>query len=192
MKIINMYITMMPLILSGIFNMIFVKSSLYKKYNYPIDNYIVLKDGKRLFGNNKTIIGFISMIVFSICFQVLWGLYCLNLMKLSNEWYNIFENTILNNVKIGFYVGFIYMLFELPNSFIKRRLGIQEGKTDIGLKGIIFFIVDQIDSLIGVFIFLKLYSNLNIYQYFEYLLLGGLTHIIINLILYIIKVRKNI
>ena len=75
--VLNMYITMLPLILSGIMNMVFVKKSkLYKKYNFPIDMHKTLKDGKRIFGDNKTAIGFISMIVFCIIIQVMYGAFC--------------------------------------------------------------------------------------------------------------------
>lgn len=179
-----MYNTMIPLILSGISNMLFTKTNFYHKYKWPIDNYKTLKDNKRIFGDNKTIIGFISMIIFSIIFQIIWGF----VSPIKSEWYLIVSNNIINNIIIGFLVGFIYMLFELPNSFMKRRLNIPDGKT----KNILSFVIDQIDSLIGVFLILKIFNNMSVYKYFCYLLLGGLTHIIINLILYNLKVRKNL
>jgi hypothetical protein len=50
----GMYITMMPVILAGIFNMIFVKTGFYKKRRTPIDGGHVYRDGKRIFGDNKT------------------------------------------------------------------------------------------------------------------------------------------
>ena len=189
--IVGLYITMLPLILSGIVNMLFVKTPIYKKYKIPIDcnkNWI---DGKRIFGDNKTFIGFISMIVFCIIFQILWG-YVGELCQLNsqNDWYLVYSNSIGYNVVSGFLVGLFYMLFELPNSFIKRRINIIPGKTDKGIKGIVFFVIDQIDSLIGVFLVLKLLSGIAWSKYFLYLLVGGLTHITINLMLWLWGIRQ--
>lgn len=187
------YVTMIPLILGGISNMIFTKSRLYKSNNYPIDGYKTLKDGKRIFGENKTIIGFVSMTLFIAVYQVIWGVTCRYIgIEHLNDWYIKNGNTLGTNIITGTATGIIYMIFELPNSFIKRRLDIQPGRTPCGKAGFVFFVIDQIDSLIGVFMFLAIYSEIGISQYFAYLSLGGLTHIIINLTLFKLKVRKNI
>lgn len=188
-----MYITMMPLILGGISNMILCKTKIYKRYNTPIDSNTNWIDGNRVFGDNKTVIGFISMIVFTVIFQVLWGTVSGELkVDTLNEWYNIHSNNVLYNIWIGALTGTVYMLCELPNSFIKRRLGIPSGKTINSKVGKLFFIVDQIDSLIGVFIILMIYGGITIHKYIAYIIIGGLTHITINIVLYLIKVRKNI
>ena len=178
--IIGMYITMIPLILGGIANMIFTKTKLYKDNKYPIDDYIVLRDNQRLFGDNKTIIGFISMIILTTIIQILCG--------------NIYRAINLDTYSdwIGSLIGTAYMLLELPNSFIKRRLKIPDGKTAEGIRGTIFLIYDQIDSLIGVFIVLKICSEISWLKVIGYILLGGVTHITINYVLHKLKVRKNI
>ena len=44
------------------------------------------------------------------------------------------ENTIGYNGIMGLLLGFAYAVFELPNSFIKRRVGITPGKTAEGFK----------------------------------------------------------
>ncbi len=191
--ILDIYITMLPLILGGILNMVFTKTDIYKRYKYPIDcnkNWI---DGKRIFGGNKTIIGFISMIVFCIITQIVWGYSC-EIMGISdrNSLYKIYENSFLFNLFVGFLFGFIYVLFELPNSFIKRRFNIVPGETDKGVKGFIFFIIDQIDSLIGVFLVLMYFNGMSVVDYFIYLIIGAITHIVINLILFVIKVRRHL
>ena len=84
------------------------------------------------------------------------------------------------------------MLCELPNSFIKRRLQIAPGRTGKGWIGIVFFLIDQIDSLVGVMLVLFLVADISLAKYFAYILLGALTHIAVNLLLYAIKVRRNI
>lgn len=173
--------------------MIFTKTSFYKKYKKPIDKGRVLKDGKRIFGDNKTWVGFISMIIFCIIFQLIWGILTLyTSLKTRNEMYVVFDNTLLFNILSGFLFGLAYMVCELPNSFIKRRLNIESGKTDKGLKGIVFFVIDQIDSLIGVFLVLMLLNRMTFLHFLLYLFVGAITHILVNLVLFKLKVRRNL
>ena len=140
--IFTMYITMMPVILAGVSNMVVVKQKWFKNIAKPMDNGKVLKDGKRILGNNKTWLGFFTMVVCSIITHLAWGLLC----KISdglyamNQLYLYYDNTLLYNLLVGAVMGVAYMLFELPNSFIKRRLEIPDGKTERGVKGKIFFV----------------------------------------------------
>lgn len=191
--ILNMYITTFSIILSGILNMIFTKTNFYKKFKKPIDGGKNMKDGKRIFGNNKTWIGFISMSIICMFCQLIWGFIC-NICNLvsRNELYILYDNNLKFNLIVGFCFGFIYMLFELPNSFIKRRFNIEPGKTIRGFKGFFFFIFDQVDSLIGVFLLLYYLSSLTLGEYLNYIILGGITHIIINFILYKLNIRRNL
>lgn len=192
--ILKMYVTLMPVILAGILNMIFTKTSIYNKLRSPIDGGKKLKDGQDIFGKNKTWIGFFSMIIFGIISQVIWGYLCGTISFLQDKNYIYYNtaNTLINNIIIGAMLGFAYVICELPNSFIKRRIKITPGKTEKGLIGKLFFVIDQIDSIIGVTIVLSFWYKMPMYQFFLFILLGGLTHIVVNLILYSIKIRKNI
>ena len=77
MLILKMYITIIPVILAGIMNMLFVKTRLYSQINRPMDGGKTLRDGKRLFGDNKTWAGFFGMVLSSALAQLLWGFVCL-------------------------------------------------------------------------------------------------------------------
>lgn len=125
--------------MAGIANMIFCKSKYLKKLQKPIDA------GSNIFGNNKTYKGFLGYIIFNILFQVILGIIIPN-----NLIYKYLDNNVLNNIFLGFTFGVVYAIFELPNSFIKRRLNIAPGKQAIGYKKYIFIILDQIDSVIGL------------------------------------------
>ena len=192
--IFTMYITMMPVILAGVSNMVVVKQKWFKNIAKPMDNGKVLKDGKRILGNNKTWLGFFTMVVCSIITHLAWGLLC----KISdglyamNQLYLYYDNSLLYNLLVGAVMGVAYMLFELPNSFIKRRLEIPDGKTERGVKGKIFFVIDQLDSMFGVILVLVVVSKISLLQYINYVLLGGLTHICVNLVLYKLKIRRNL
>jgi hypothetical protein len=60
--------------------------------------------------------------------------------------------TLTNNTRlalVGFCVGAAAMAAELPNSFLKRRLGIAPGKQARGARGAAFHVLDQIDLVLG-------------------------------------------
>lgn len=193
-KIATLYVTALPVILAGIGNMLVVKQKWFKDKAKPIDNNIILKDGKRILGNNKTWLGIFTMIICSMIINVIWGKTCEYSQWLScrNQLYTYYDNSMAYNVISGAMLGLGYMIMELPNSFIKRRLNIEDGKTADGLKGKIFFIVDQIDSMIGISIVLVILSNIKLEQCMLYIIFGGITHISVNFILYKLKIRRNL
>ncbi|MBR1824799.1 MAG: CDP-archaeol synthase [Ruminococcus sp.] len=193
-SIVSIYITLMSVIFAGVMNMVFTKNSLYRRNNRPIDNGRILSDGRRLFGDNKTVNGFIGMTVSGGLAQMILGAVCsfVPSMERCNRLYEAFPNTLAVNLFTGLFFGFAYALFELPNSFIKRRIGIHDGKTGSGAVGVLFFIIDQIDSLIGVALCLSVLCRISVWEYFGCLLVGAFTHIAVNLILYKLRIRRNI
>ena len=192
MLIAKMYITLIAPIISGIVNSVFCKTKYLKCLNKPIDGGKKLKDKKRIFGDNKTWKGLFGYVVLNIIFSVLFG-YIWNITNL--EKYNFFymnhENTFLFNVLIGFLLGLGYSLFELPNSFIKRRLDIKPGKTTSGFKKIFFIILDQADSVFGIALVVWLFYPIGIWIYLFYIVLGTVTHLLVNMLLYFLHLRKN-
>ena len=88
-------------------------------------------------------------------------------------------------------MGLGYSLFELPNSFLKRRLDITPGKTLKGFWKVFFIFLDQADSVFGVALVVWIFYPLGILLYIAYVLVGALTHIILNMLLYFMKLRKN-
>jgi hypothetical protein len=92
---------------------------------------------------------------------------------------------------VGFLLGLFYALFELPNSFLKRRLGIVPGKTIKGFKKVFFIILDQADSIFGVALVVWMFYPLGIKKYILYIFIGTITHLIINMLLYFAHLRKN-
>lgn len=188
----KMYITIMPVILAGILNMCFVKTSWYQRWNVPIDGGKSGKNGKRLLGENKTWAGFWGMIVFAMISQAVWGIVCDKWLHGWNYIYDYHNNELFQNLLYGALFGLAYVLFELPNSFLKRRLDIPAGKTVTGKKGVLFFIIDQTDSLFGVGLVLACLYPMPVWQYWLYIMLGAITHIAVNWMLYCFKIRKNL
>ena len=189
----DMYVTAMPVILGGVGNMIFTKTPLYKNHRAPMDGGRVWRDGKRILGDNKTWIGFGSMVALTAASQVVWGRHCARCgLNALHDIYRVRENTLGLNLACGTLCGLAYAALELPNSFIKRRLDIRPGKTEGGALGKAFFVVDQIDSLLGVFLVLKAYAGFSWARYVQFIFLGAGTHVGVNFALYKLHIRKNL
>ena len=119
----------------------------------------------RLFGENKTWQGFFGMIVLSgLSAWIIWG--------------NFYHGALL---------GFAYVLFELPNSFIKRRLGIKPGATG----GVIQTFFDLADSAIGCILFFWLIYPLTWLEAISVFIVSITTHYIINILLYFSKLKNQ-
>ncbi|MDO5100424.1 MAG: CDP-archaeol synthase [Eubacteriales bacterium] len=191
MRIAEMYITMLPTILGGISNMLFTKTKWYRQRRRPLDGGRLWSDGQRILGDGKTGIGLVSMVVLTLGWQLIWGLVCYQSgLAADNELYRRLPNTLTVNALSGAGFGLAYMLFELPNSFIKRRLNIAAGAD--GRKGlkILFFFVDQFDSMIGVIGLLAILAGLSWPRIILYVLVGGLTHVTVNALLIACRVRS--
>lgn len=193
-KLAEMYITLLPVILAGIMNMVWCKLNICAFLKRPVDFGRNFSDGRRIFGDNKTFKGFFGMILFGIIFSVLWGLLSTKseALTLYNYFYRNYSNSPLYNVLTGTLTGFAYALFELPNSFLKRRLNITPGKNDIsGMKRIFFVFLDQADSIFGCVLVVCIFFPLPVWYYFVYVLVGAATHIVLNMLLYFCHLRKN-
>ena len=87
-------------------------------------------------------------------------------------------------------LGLGYCLAELPNSFLKRRLGIKEGVTSENQKWL-FIILDQADSAFGCLIAYALLLPLSWHIFWEAIILGTILHLLINRTLFMAGIRKN-
>lgn len=193
-KIAEMYVTLLPVVVAGILNMVWCKVRACDFLKVPIDFGKNMPDGRRIFGENKTFKGFVGMVIFGAVLSVLWGLIAKASPALAdfNYFYRNYDNTFLYNLMTGALSGFAYALFELPNSFLKRRLGITPGKNDInGAKRVFFIFLDQADSVFGCVLVVCIFFPLPVWFYFVYVLVGALTHIIMNMLLYFCHLRKN-
>ena len=192
MLILKMYITLLVPIIAGIINSIFCKTNLLNKLKVPMDFNKKFIDKKRIFGDNKTWKGFLGYIFLNILFLILFGfIWKLTKLEQLNFFYINNSNTILYNILIGFLIGLFYALFELPNSFFKRRLDIKPGKSIKGFKKVFFIILDQADSVFGVALVVWMFYPIGIKVYLLYILIGTLTHLLINMLLYFLHIRKN-
>lgn len=188
----NIYISLAPVIFAGILNMVWVRLDIGNRLKIPMDGGKVLADGHRLFGDNKTWKGFLGMIGLGLITGILWGAF---LKGRAIETLDLFylgrANTLLWSGFTGALSGLAYALAELPNSFLKRRLDIRPGKNPAGFKKLFFIFLDQADSVIGCLLLLRLFYPYDLGFFFSAVLLGALTHISLNILLFFLKLRKN-
>jgi len=157
--------------------MLFLKIPFLKSRCRPIDGGKNWTDGKRIFGNSKSVLGFVLMTVLAGILEVFWGFLLQSLGQNKRSLlYLYFENAPAFNFLIGMLFGFLYMLFELPNSFIKRRLSVSAA--------------EQGDRRRGLKLCLGVLVHLTPAQTVFAIFLGGLTHVLVNCLLILFRVRK--
>jgi CDP-diglyceride synthetase len=175
-EFIRVFLLSIPLIVGGIFHMIVVKMNILSYFKKPIH--------QRWFGQNKTWRGFVIMPLATwpgvLIAQNLEGVFDLNtpLLTLEPSWL------------LALVLGIGYCLAELPNSLIKRRLGIKEGKTSDKFKWL-FVIFDQADSAFGCLLAYWFVIDISLQTMILAILFGTLLHLAINLSLYQAGLREN-
>jgi hypothetical protein len=178
-----------PVIVGGVLNLAFIKSPLFNSLRRPIDGGRLWKDGKPIFGPNKTWKGVIGSVVLTAAAMVLFGaivsesLTKLTVYRLSDT------QPLLFLLFQGALLGLAYVVFELPNSFLKRRLDIAAGRSGGGLNGRIFRTIDQIDSVVGCGLVLLLLGSISAGDVIVLVLFGGLVHIPISKLLHVARLR---
>ncbi|MBQ2437339.1 MAG: CDP-archaeol synthase, partial [Clostridia bacterium] len=69
----RMILSMCSVVFGGVLNMLFVKTPLYRKLKRPIDGGRNWRDGRRVFGDNKTFAGLAGMTLGTMISQVVLG-----------------------------------------------------------------------------------------------------------------------
>ena len=144
--------TLSPLLVGLACHGLCIKFGWFSWLSRPIDAGVTLR-GRRLFGANKTYRGVLAVSLGTaagVGLQVL--LHRIGVAR-GAELLN-YNNPVV--VGLGFAVGAAAMLSELPNSMLKRQLGIAPGAAGSGIVGLSFYVLDQVDMLVGVWVVLGL------------------------------------
>jgi CDP-diglyceride synthetase len=181
------------LVCAGATNMFFVKASLLSGLLRPMDGGVVLRDGKRLFGDNKTWKGFFGMIAATAIWLAIAGWLVANFPYIQGLSLVPFEELEFpfNVWFFGAMWGLAYVLAELPNSFLKRRIDIPPGENARGMKGFFFLVLDQADSVIACVLVLSLFSIITWQDAIMLVILGSFAHYFTNLGLYAVRLKKQ-
>jgi CDP-archaeol synthase len=137
-----------PVIGAGVVHIVVIRRGwLYRFARAPLDCGLTLR-GRRLLGDNKTARGAATMIVATIGFVAVEAA-----LARHTGWargLSLVDFDRVSPVLWGAVLGGGYVVGELPNSFVKRRLDIAPGAAARGGLAALFWFLDQVDSLIGV------------------------------------------
>ena len=169
--------TLLALFLLGAFSLagtcqtFWLASPLSRPFDVPLDGGRTWR-GRRLFGDNKTFRGFVVMVpATALSFALLAAAWphsaADHLWTLSAAEYG----------GLGAWAGFGFMAGELPNSFLKRQLGVAPGATAAGrIGGPLLALVDRCDSVVGAMLFLSLIVPVPITTWALVALIGPALH----------------
>jgi len=184
---------LLPVICGGVCNMIYVKLPLVRRWNAPMDHGRLASDGKRLLGDHKTWQGFFGMIILT----ALWMTFFVHLARRYGWAHNLSVVDYrawrfpLHALFYGAVWGFGYVLFELPNSYIKRRIDIPPGKNARGPLGFLFLFLDQADSVVGCLVTMLVFFRPTWQQAIGIFILGAGVHYLVNLLLYVVGLKRQ-
>ena len=142
----------LPVLIAGLFHVAVIRLDLLPALgSWPLDGYRTFR-GQRFLGENKTVRGVLVMMVTTALVTTLIARVApatharLAVAALQGEqpwaWGVLLE--------IGYCIG------ELPNSFLKRQLGIAPGAIASGVRGAVMWVTDQLDSVAGVLLTLSI------------------------------------
>jgi hypothetical protein len=188
LMIIDMFIFSLPILISGSLHMYVVKMDWFVFLKKPIQ--------EQWFGKNKTWRGVVVMILFTIVGVEITKLFFTDiLLKYKEIPFPFFWDTWSKQGElVGTILGLCYVLFELPNSFIKRRLGILEGQLPTGEKEkwrLLFLNLDQSDSVLGCLFLYSIFFGMPGNFFLGIFFLGTAIHLLMNYTLFLFKLRKN-
>lgn len=130
----------LPVILGGIGHVVVIKLRLAPGLAaLPLDFGLTLR-GRRLWGDNKTVRGALAMPLLTAAAAA------------ACDGLGLVDTTTARPPALlwGLLLGVGYILGELPNSALKRQLDIAPGAAAPGVRRRLFWLVDQVDSLLGI------------------------------------------
>ena len=143
----------------------------------PIDFGLAFVDGKRLFGNSKTLRGFVSGLIVGTILGTFVAVSVSFLPWLSFQ----------DKIALAFFTSLGAMAGDLMGSFIKRRLGLQPGSQ--------YFLLDQLLFVITALLFAIAYAprilfELNGWDAFALLVLTYFLHLSFNWLAHKLKLKN--
>ena len=167
---------------AGALQTLWFRARLSRRFAIPLDRRGTFR-GRRLLGENKTVRGFVVMIPASSAFFYLSGLLLARLPLSVGQ--GVWDLAPSGFALLGACAGIGLMVGELPNSFIKRQLRIPPGQaSDRPLLKPLFLVVDRLDSIVGMLLFVSLVVAVSWKIWLYVLLMGTGIHWFFSLMLF--------
>ncbi len=177
-----------PLVLVAIANGLCIKYDWFNRLKRPLDLGRSYR-GRRIFGDHKSWRGLLINVIFCSLGTMIQG-------WLQNRGYFPPWLFLLDYRDYGYLFGIMLGLGvtfgELPNSFLKRQLEILPGESKKGPAGVVFFLFDQVDLTIGIWVFFFFLIMPSPVLVLWSILLTGVFHVIISIVGYLLGMRRTI
>jgi len=168
-------------VLAGTAQTIWFRSQLSQQFKVPLDLGLTCR-GRRIFGENKTLRGFIIMLPATAISFVILGYIAL---KQSYIFVRIWPLTPSAFAVLGLCAGLGFMIGELPNSFLKRQLDIPPGNApQRTFAKVLSFIMDRFDSIIGMLLAVSFFVPTPWQMWLYVAIIGPVIHWFFSVILY--------
>lgn len=174
---------------AGVAHTLWLRSSFSLPFKKPLDNNRLFL-GKRIFGDNKTISGFMIMVPATGITFFLFG--SIGIIWPDLQPPGLWELSPIGYGWLGLVAGFGFMAGELPNSFIKRQLGIAPGsQATRRLYRPIFLVVDRVDSILGLLFAISVVVTVPWETWVYVLLIGPVVHLLFSGWMFLLKVKST-
>jgi len=176
-----------PLLLAAFGHGICLKYDLLRFLRKPLDFGLSFR-GKRLLGENKTWRGLVIHIICCALGGAIQG--WLQKRGFIPHWLPFLDYAEIGPL-IGVLLGLGMTLGELPNSFLKRQFDIPPGQRKGGFWGALFFVLDQVDLTLGVWLFCFFLVKPPMLLVIWSLALTLVLHLSVSSLGYMLKMRKT-
>ena len=176
-------------VLAGFAHSAWLGSRWSQSLTMPLDGGLHIR-GRRLFGENKTVRGFVVMIpAAAVAF---WGLWLIVSAIAPSVAGDLWQISPREYAALGAWAGLGFMLGELPNSFVKRQLDIAPGKPPRGrAAALVSFVVDRLDSIVGMLFAIALVVPTAWLTWLYVILIGPAIHLAFSVLLYRMGVKER-
>lgn len=171
---------------AGLAHVAWLRSRAADPFRRPLDGARTWR-GKPLLGANKTWAGVMALPVAG-AFALALGYAVAPAALAAHLW----PLTGPQRLGLGFVLGAAFVLAELPNSFLKRRLAVAPGeRPQRGALALVLPLVDRFDSLAGVLLALALTIGLSAALAGFVVMLGVLAHATFSVFMHRLGMKKR-
>lgn len=167
---------------AGVLHVLWMASPISARFAAPLDGGRKLR-GRRMLGDNKTWRGFVVLVPgCAVAFLTLAAL-----RPALPPWLaqGVWDLPAPGYFALGLWAGLGFMAGELPNSFLKRRLGIAPGAAPArGWQRPFFACADRVDSILGMLVALAVVVPVPGRAWFYLLIVGPALHALFSAGLY--------
>lgn len=186
MRLIETTYLIAPLLVAGAVLAPVVKLDLTPSLARPLDLGRTFR-GRRIFGANKTWRGLLVMSGVSVLVVLAQSqLYDIEAFRAVS----MVDYHRTNPFLLGLALGLSYSLSELPNSFVKRRVGIAPGSVS-GRHRVVQYVIDQADSPAGGTLALALFLGTRAEALLLVFAVGFCLHVVMDRLFFFFAVKRR-